>query len=78
MDGMFLLKRLLRTKSGQSTTEYMIVVAVVAVGAMAAFGWFANPEGKVQQGGAKLADNFREGLTNETSNSGGGVVMEVK
>jgi hypothetical protein len=71
--GMVLLTRRLRSNLGQGTTEYMLLLSVVAIGAMAAFALFTQRDGAgqspVQTMGSDLANNYQTGLTN--SGSGG-------
>ncbi len=59
------LKRLRKSVRGQTTSEYMILLSVVAIGAMAAFAYFAEPSSPVQQAGADVANNYAQGLTND-------------
>ena len=62
--GMSFLKRLRKSAVGQTTSEYMILLSVVAIGALAAFAYFAEPSSPVQQAGADVANNYSQGLTN--------------
>ena len=55
---------------GQTTSEYMIVVSVISVAAMAVMAYFGDPNSPPQQAGAKVAKNFEEGLTNNGGSGG--------
>lgn len=65
IDGMSFLTKLRKSTRGQTTSEYMILLSVVAIGALAAFAYFAEPSSPVQQAGAEVADNYSQGLTND-------------
>lgn len=54
----------LRGTRGQSISEYMLVLSVVAIGAMAGWLSFVNPNGPVQTAAEDLATNYANGLTN--------------
>ena len=72
MAGMGFVKRLLG-KRGQSTSEYMLVLSVIAIGAMGAWALFTDPQGPVEPMAATLSSNYANGLTN----NGGGNGMSV-
>lgn len=72
---MVLLRRLFRGQSGQTATEYMLVVSVVSVAAMFALAYLGDPNAPPQQAGAKLTNNFSRNLTN---NGGGGSDQSVR
>lgn len=55
--------------AGQTTSEYMIVVSVISIAALASMAYFGDPNSPPQQAGAKLTKSFAEGLTND---GGGG------
>lgn len=63
--GMSFLKRLARSRVGQTTSEYMLLISVVSIGVLAAFAYFAEPSSPVQQAGADVANNYAQGLTND-------------
>ncbi|HVO29600.1 MAG TPA: hypothetical protein VMV18_02645 [bacterium] len=62
---MSFLKSFFTSERGQTASEYMILLSVVAIGAMAAFAYFAEPSSPVQQAGADVANNYAQGLTND-------------
>ena len=61
--------RRLRSTLGQGMVEYMLVLSVVAIAAMAAFATYGPT---VADAGGEVADNYANGLTND------GGKMEVK
>ncbi len=55
---------MLRSERGQTASEYMLVLSVLAIGAMAALAAFHNPNGPVQSAAESTAKNYTVGLTN--------------
>ena len=51
-------------KIGQTTTEYMLVVSVISIGALAMLAYFGDPDSPPQKAADELSQNFQEGLTN--------------
>lgn len=72
---MVLLRRLFRGRSGQTTSEYMLVISVISVGAMFALAYFGDPDSPPQRAGAQLTNNFSKNLTN---NGGSGSNQRVR
>lgn len=53
-----------RRSLAQTTSEYMIMISVVAVGAMAAIAIFSQPGSPVQTSSEQLIQSFETGLDN--------------
>ena len=61
---MNLLTRL-RTRA-QSTTEYMLMISVLSLGAWVAIEKFSKPEGPVQQGADQITQDLEKSLSNDS------------
>jgi len=59
------MKRLPSLSRGQTVTEYMLVVAVIAIASMAAVAIIYDPNQPVQKAAAQMSQNYCDGLTND-------------
>lgn len=56
-------------RKGQTTTEYMLVVAAISIAAMFALAYISDPNKPVQQAAQQVSNNYADGLANGGSNT---------
>lgn len=66
MDGMNFLRRVRRFR-GQTTSEYMVVIAVTSLALLMALDQFSKPDGVVQTAAEDAAVLYHSGLSNSSS-----------